>query len=151
MNQHAWDKARGLLLEAMDDPDPGVRGVSIETLALMASDPLVRDRLKRASVEEPAVVPIPGHPELPGRYYHREAALRALGPPNDPQMANVTRNSVTRECRVQAVSEVPVGEVYIGPVRQAPQAMCGHLDTTGKDPSLCWLTVPADACARRAN
>ena len=141
-------RIKTMLLRGLADVDPAVRTVAINALALVSSDPEVQSRLQKAASEDSLVKPVPGHPELPGRYQNREAAIKALQGQSNPRLQNVTRTSDMKECRVQALSETPAGEIFIGPVEDATRQMCRHMDDTRRDPSLCWRVSRADACVR---
>jgi hypothetical protein len=145
-NPAAFAKVRKTLLAALEDVDPAVRNTAATGLSLLRTDPEVRAKLSKVAITDSYTRPVFGRPDLPSRYPIRGTAAWALRPRDENRFQNVTRTADSRECRVQRLSETPVGDVFIGPVTDAQRQMCTHYDEAGTDPSLCWLVVPRNAC-----
>jgi hypothetical protein len=143
-------KARAVLLAALGHADSSVRQAALEGLFPLRSDPGVRAKLEVVANSDPYVGP-PHPTEARGRYWIREQAARLLRPPDGDKAYFVMRSPDSRECRVQEESEPAIGDRYIGPFPKAENAkrsLCTHVDAITLNPSLCWRTVPADACAK---
>lgn len=137
-------------MAATDDQDWGTRFLAVSALMpLRAAEPEVQAKMRTLAETGPYVSLKDETKEGSTRFVVREAAARALQPPNE-QLFYVTRTPASRACRVQQASEPPAGERFIGPYssRTAQEIMCRHYDSTGHDPSFCWLVEPPNACTQ---
>jgi hypothetical protein len=148
-SQDAASRIRHELMSAADDPDPGVRALAAFALTPLRAEPEVQAKLRTLAAADPYVSLADGTREGASRFSVREAAARALEPPDD-LLFYVTRTPESRACSVQQASQPLSGQLFIGPYNRqlAHDNMCRHYDSTGHDPSLCWLVEPQNACGR---
>lgn len=143
-------KIRSELIAALNHPDSGARQAALEGLFPLRNEPEIRAKLELLAISDPYVGP-PHRNEARGRYWLREQATRIVRPPDGDKAYFVMRSPDSHECRVQEQAERALGQRYIGPFLKAESAessLCKHVDTITLNPSLCWRTVPNDACAK---
>ncbi len=109
----------------------------------------VQAKLRTLAETDPYQSPDDGKKEGPERFVVRFFAARSLQPPAS-LLYYVTRTPDTRTCQVQRASGQTADELLIGPYDSgiARENMCRHYDSTGHDPSFCWLVQPRNACPK---
>jgi hypothetical protein len=144
-NPGAKAKAKAAIIAALDDPGPWVRRAAAGALAGLKNDTEVVQRLQSMTISDPET-----STDRAGtrRYPLREAAARVLSM-REVDLYYVLRAPDGRTCHIEKGADSAAPIALFGPLETpeiAMQVMCGHIDDTRKDPSLCWSVQPKNAC-----
>jgi HEAT repeat protein len=144
-NPEAADRAKAAILRALDDADAWVRRAAVRSLLPLNDVPEVRAKLQSMARQDPEIRwDIDGRARFPVR----EAAASVLTM-NKVDLYYVFRSPDSGVCRIGKPPN-PGEEVSLfGPFESedvVKHVMCTHVDSTGKDPKVCWGVQPTNAC-----
>lgn len=147
-NPAVASKIRSALVAALDHQDWSIRNSAAFVLHPLRQDPQVRSKMEMVARTDQHVNRTSQTAGPLNRFTVRDTAQHSLDAPTSGDFF-VSRVPGTLECRIQSGAETPIGEPMFGPHDKwhATDAMCKHVDPAGKDPTMCWLVTPRNACS----